>query len=281
MFTYAIRNIVHKQASPDISVLYYPSNDLIDDVMTDLPNNFFILTDSIKNKKIYKNNVNYLNNASLFEYDFLFSYELENDLLDISSKLHIPIIIYLRYGSYDDSKIPDYKNVYYIIEHEGESEQEKLLTTIPQINTTIKNEQNNICLFINNDNDYGNIIQMLASKIKNLSIVDEEKVDQKAMLEILSKHKVCIDLYPKSIYKMLFCANGGLPYVTIPNKVTEKYKKIYDGIHFMEPNLNALVNLLTTLSSGASLYKINLQQSNNQNQIQTFLYKIKKKGMIL
>lgn len=281
MFTYAVRNIVHKQSTPNINILYYPSNDLVDDIITDWPVNFFILIDSIKNKNIHKNNVCYLNNASLFEYDFILSHEVDNSLLDTSSKLHIPIIIYLKYGTYDDSKIPEYKNVYYIVEHEGESEQDKLLTIIPKIYKEVQNEQSNICLFINNNNDYGNIVQLLSSKIKNLSIVDEDKIDQKAMIEILSKHKVCLDLYPKSVYKMLFCSQGGLPYVTIPNTATEKYKNIYDGVYFMEPNIDSLTNLLTTLSSGSTLYKNKLQQISNKNQIQIFLEKIKKKGMLL
>jgi hypothetical protein len=101
------------------------------------------------------------------------------------------------------------------------------------------------------------------------------------MIEILSKHKVCLDLYPKSIYKMLCCAKGGLPYVTIPSPITEKYKNVYDGMHFMEPDLDYLVNLLTTLCSEKPVYKTSLQKTNNKNQIQIFLHKIKKKGMIL
>lgn len=281
MFTYAVRNIVHKQSAADINILYYPSDDLIDDIITDLPNTFFILTESFNNRKIHKNNTRYLNNISLFEYDFIFSYELNNSLLDMSSKLHIPLITYLKYGTYDNEKIPEYKNVYYIVEHKKESEQDKLLTIVPQVYIDIKNEENNICLFINNNNHYGNIVQLLSSEIKNLSIVDEEKIDQKAMIEILSKHKVCLDLYPKSIYKMLCCAKGGLPYITIPNSTTEEYKKIYDGVHFMQPDLRALVNILNTLSSGTAVYKTNLPKINNQNHIQIFLDKIKKKGMIL
>lgn len=282
MFTYAIRNIVQKQSIPNINILYYPSKDLIDDIITNLDANFFIERDSsAENNKIYKDNVCYLSNVSLFEYDFIFAYEVNDTLLDMSSKLHIPIIVYLKYGSYDDSKIPDYKNLYYILEHQTESEQEKLLTIIPQIDIKIQNEQDNICLFISTDNNYGNIIQLITSKIKNLSIVDEDKIDQKAMIEILSKHKVCLDLYPKSIYKMLFCAQGNLPYITVSNFVTEKYKNIYEGVYFMQPNLDLLINLLKTLVSETASYKNNLQKSVKENQIEVFLNKVKKKGMIL
>ena len=148
MFTYGIRNIVHKHAIEDISILYYPANDLIDDIITDWDANFFIYIDLLNNK-INKNNVAYINDASLFEYDFILCYNITSDILDISTKLHIPIITYLRYGSYDDSKIPDQKNIYYIVEHHGQSEQEKLLAITPTINKNVINNDNNICLFIN------------------------------------------------------------------------------------------------------------------------------------
>ena len=281
MFTYGIRNIVHKHAVEDISILYYPANDLIDDIITDWDANFFIYIDLLNNK-INKNNVAYINDASLIEYDFILCYNITSDILDISTKLHIPIITYLRYGSYDDSKIPDQKNIYYIVEHHGQSEQEKLLAITPTINKNVINNDNNICLFINNSNDYGNLIQVLSSKIKNLSIVDEQKINQNAMLEILNKHKICIDLYPQSIYKMLFCATNNLPYITISNEMTNKYTKIYDGVFFMEQNLDGLLDLFNRLLASNVSYKNNLSKQNIfKDQLLPFIQKIKRKGMIL
>lgn len=281
MFTYGVRNIVHKQSVDDINILYYPNNDIIDDIVTDFDANFFIPMDSVINKSISKDNICYIRNLSEFEYDFILTYDFNDTLMNLCTRLHIPSIIYLKYGSYDDSKIPDYKNVYYILEHEGHSEQEKLLTIVPQINKTIHNIENNICLFISNGNDYGNLIEILHSKIKNLSIVDEQKINQSAMFEILSKHKVCIDLYPKSIYKMLFCASAGLPYVTIPNGLTKKYKEFYDGVYYMEQDLQILLQILARLCSGSSNYKINFTSSDNKNNLIKFLQKIKTKGLVI
>ncbi len=281
MFTYAIRNIVHKQSVKNINILYYPVNDLIDDIITDWDANFFIVPESF-DTKINKNNITYINNIALWEYDFILSYEINSNILDISAKLHIPVLLYLRYGSYDDSKIPDHKNIYYLVEHTGQSEQEKLLSISPTIDKQVSNKEDNICLFINNSNNYGNFIQILSSKIKNLSIVDEQKINQNAMLEILSKHKICIDLYPRSIYKMLFCATGNLPYITIPNNITNKYQNIYDGLFFIDQNIDSLVDLLNRLlSSNVSYHNKLLTQKNSTSNTQLFIEKIKRKGLVL
>lgn len=279
MFTYAIRNIVHKQANNDINILYYPANDLIDDVITDWDAEFFILAESLNNK-INKNNICYTSNIALFEYDFIFCYGINDNIVDLSIKLHIPIIVYLRFGSYDDSKIPDYNNIFYIVEHTGESEQDRLLSIKPTIRKNVTNKENNICLFINNQNNYGNLIEILSSKIKNLSIVDEEKITQEGMIEILSRHKLCIDPYPKSMYKMLFCSEAGLPYVTIPNDITNQYKDIYSGIFFMEQDLGILLDLFNNLINTNIVYDTKLQKE-NQDRIQLFLKKIKTRGLVL
>jgi hypothetical protein len=279
MFTYGARNIVHKQSSDNINILYYPSTDLIDDIVTDWSANFFIITDRAQSNKIKKDNVCYTSNISLFEYDFILSYHLNDSILSLSSTLHIPIVLYLTYGSYDDSKIPEYKNVFYIVEHTGESEQDKLLTLVPNINKEINNIDNNICLFINKTTQDSKLPEILLSKIKNLSIVDEERVDQKAMVEILSNHRLCIDLYPKSIYKMLYCAHIGAPYLTVQSNLTENYKKIYDGLFFIDNNLEELLGSINRLSSNTVRFKTILPKSNNQTQ--SFIQKIKTKGMIL
>lgn len=278
MFTYAIRNIVHKQASKDINILYYPDNDLIDDIITDLDANFFI-AESFRNK-IQKNNVCYVSNISLFEYDLILCYDINNNIVDLSSRLHIPIIVYLKYGSYDDTKIPDHPNVYYIIEHEGRSEQDKLLTVIPTIDKTIHNEDSNVCLFINTDRDYGDLIPILTSSIQNLSIVDQEKINQNAMIEILSKHKICIDLHPKSIYKLMYCAKGNLPYIVGTNEITTKYNSIYDGVFLMPQNLDSLLDLIKRLISSNTIYTNNFPNDTNNN-IELFLQKIKTRGLVL
>lgn len=281
MFTYAVRNIVHKQSTKDLSILYYPLNDILDHIITDWDPNFFIPTTNTSTNKIVKKNVCYISNPTLFEYDFILGHELNSNIIDISNRLHIPIITYLRYCGYDDSKIPDHKNVYYIAEHDGLSEQEKLLTLTPDITFLAERSvENNICLFINNSINYGDLIQILAKNIKNLSIVDEEKIDQNAMIEILSKHRVCIDLYPKSVYKLLFCSKTNTPYVTVQNEITNGYKKIYDGTFFAEQNLESLLNLLNRLMSVDVSYKNHLAKKTH-DQLHSFLTKIKTKGLVL
>lgn len=280
MFTHSIRNIVQKQSNDNINILYYPNNSIVDDIIIEWGYNIFIPAGISRNKSIHKN-VTYIKNMSLFEYDFVLSHHMDHQLMNMCVNLHIPAVQYLSYGLYNQDKIIDQPNLYYIAENKVNILQEKIITIIPDINYTNTNINEKICMIINKKNN-SDLIQAIMSMIPNISLVDTELVDKKAMEEIVTNHNMIIDLYPSDIYRILFCAKNNVPYLTIKNHYTDILNDIYNGVYFIESNLEKLKQNIDMLLIKNNKFNINFIVDDKNNQIlHKYLQKIKRLGLTI
>lgn len=279
MFTYSIRNIVHKQNDQNIDILYYPNNSIIDDIITSWNYNFYI--PSI-NRTINNTNTTYVKNISLFEYDFILCHQINDQIIGISNNLHLPIVQYLEYGKYDTNKIPDQPNIYYIAEHDTQLIKNKIITIIPSVKLELENKNPNICMMINRNIDYGNTIQNIMSQIPNISLVDSLAINKKAIVDILINHKIVIDVNPTDIYKPLFCALAGVPYITINNPFTQMLKSVLDNISFIESDILLLKNTIDRfLKQNRKFFYALESLSSDEQELTKYLQKIKKLGLII
>lgn len=275
MYSPAIRNILHKQNESEINILYYPNNDLIDDFITDWNFNFFVPGLSI----VSKPNVINTNNSSLFEYDFILAHEPNDFIRSLSNNLHIPIVLYLKYGSYDSDKLIKHDNVFYIIEQIHNTKNYNAINIMPFIKDfNIEKTENKICLFVDTNTNYQQVAQHISRYLPDLSVVDQSKITKKAMVEILSKHKICIDLYPTNMYKLLMCGQANVAYITIKNGLSEFFKSIYDGV-FEITTIEQIFDICNQIKDGKFL--LNFGDYSNHEHLVSFLTRIKRSGYIL
>ena len=105
MSVYTIRNIVSKFTTPEIRVLYAHPTDIVNaDILANTLGDNIIMYDLPK-----------ILDISWFSYDILLTHQINNQIVELSNAMHIPIVCYAMKGVADNYR-PDQLNTYYVSE---------------------------------------------------------------------------------------------------------------------------------------------------------------------
>ena len=270
MSSLPINNIVHKLTSKNLSILYYPSEDrILNDLITNLECNFIIRApySDIKPNTIITSLLH------IHEYDFILTHHIDNEIMQTSHSLHIPIVYWPTF-IVDTNKINNTnKNIGYVIENVLGKRKETVNKNICLIDyivpyaVNINKNTDRVPIFIRHNNiDSGDIVRALTSQYPNLSVVDDNKLNNVSMLEVMDRCSIMIDFRPYSSTKIAYCSRYGVPYITLNNETNLGYKSLYSNV--------VLINLDSSMLNSISTYlNSSLPNNSTQNDDVEILYK--------
>jgi hypothetical protein len=283
MSSLPINNIVHKFNNRDLSILYYPSKDLIlNDLITDLECNFFIQSPY----RDIKPNIIVTSLLHIYEYDFILTHNVDQNIMQTAHSLHIPVIYWPKF-IVDITKINDKtKNISYIVETMSGTPQRNDIKNICLINSIVPpcpeiGNQNKVPVFIRHENiNCGDIIRALANKYPDLLVVDDNKLKHKSMIELISKSSMMIDFQPHSSIKIDYCFRHGIPYITLNSDTNMGYKAKYSNVVLVNLD-SSIIEAISTYQNSSLPHSPNNSYNNDMELLYRYFTQTKLTGFIL